>query len=47
MGSMISDIKRKTWSQGISEQSAEENVWTEEGWNDGTLQKIYDEELHK
>jgi hypothetical protein len=29
---MISNIKGGTQTEGVWEQGAEENIWTEEGW---------------
>jgi hypothetical protein len=26
-------------TEGVWEQGAEENIWTEEGWNDGRVEK--------
>jgi hypothetical protein len=36
---------REEQREGVSEQAAEENVWTEEGWNNRRLQILHDEEL--
>jgi hypothetical protein len=38
MWNMFSDIKR-TYTEGIEEQGAEENIWTEGGWSDRSLEK--------
>jgi hypothetical protein len=29
---LLSDIKGGTQTEGVWEQGAEENIWTEEGW---------------
>jgi hypothetical protein len=36
---MISDIKGGTWTEGVWEQGAEENIWTKGRWSDKTLEK--------
>jgi hypothetical protein len=36
---MVFDIKGGTQSEGVSEQGAEENIWSKERWSDGTLEK--------
>jgi hypothetical protein len=40
----------ETWSlmlnEGVWEQGAEENIWTEERWSDRRLRKLHNEELH-
>jgi hypothetical protein len=36
---MVSDIKGGTWTEGIWEQDAKENIWTKEGWTDGSVKK--------
>jgi hypothetical protein len=36
---LVSDIKRGTQTKGFCEEGAEENIWTEEGRNDGRLEK--------
>jgi hypothetical protein len=33
-------IKGLTQTEGIWEQGAEEDIWTEEGWGDGRMEKI-------
>jgi hypothetical protein len=39
---LISDIKGGTCTEGVSEQGAEENIWTEEGLSDRLeLQNLY------
>jgi hypothetical protein len=35
----VSDIKGGTWTEGVWEQGAGENIWTEEGWSDRRLEK--------
>jgi hypothetical protein len=36
---LVSDIKGGTHTEGVWEQGAEENIWTEERWSDGTLEE--------
>jgi hypothetical protein len=36
---MVSDIKGGTYTEGVWEQGAEENIWTKEGWSDGRVEK--------
>jgi hypothetical protein len=36
---MVSDIKIGIQTEGVLEQGAEENIWTEEGWSDRRLEK--------
>jgi hypothetical protein len=36
---MLCLILREEHRQGIWEQGAEENIWTEEGWSDGRTEK--------
>jgi hypothetical protein len=36
---LVSGIKEGTQLERISEQGAEENIWTEEGWSDGWMEK--------
>jgi hypothetical protein len=38
--SLACDIKGETWTEGVWEQDAEENIWTEEGWIDRRVEKI-------
>jgi hypothetical protein len=35
----VSDIKGGTQTEGVWEQGAEENIWTEEGWSDRRLKR--------
>jgi hypothetical protein len=35
----VSDIKGGKQAEGVWEQGAEENIWTEEGWGDGRVEK--------
>jgi hypothetical protein len=37
---LVSDIKGGTQTEGEWEQGAEEDIWTEEGWGDGRMEKI-------
>jgi hypothetical protein len=37
---LVSDIKGGTQTEGVSEQDAKENIWTEEEWNDMRLEKF-------
>jgi hypothetical protein len=39
MWNLASDIKGRTQTEGIWEQGAEQNVWTEEERSDGRLEK--------
>jgi hypothetical protein len=32
-------VKKKEKTEGVWEQGAEENIWTEERWSDGRLEK--------
>jgi hypothetical protein len=41
---LVSDIKRGTYTEGVWEQGAE-NILTEEGWSDGRVEKMHNEEL--
>jgi hypothetical protein len=34
----VSDIKGRTQTEGIWEQDAEENIWSEEGWRNRRLE---------
>jgi hypothetical protein len=43
---LISDIKGGTYTEGISERDAEENIWTEEKLMTGGWLKLRNEELH-
>jgi hypothetical protein len=36
---LVSDIKGGTQTEGVWEQGAEEDIWTEEGWDDGRMEK--------
>jgi hypothetical protein len=36
---LVADIKGGTQTEGVWEQSAEENIWTEERWSDRRLEK--------
>jgi hypothetical protein len=36
---LISDIKGRTWTEGVREPGAEEDSWTEERWSDRMLEK--------
>jgi hypothetical protein len=36
---LVSDIKGGTQTEGVWEQGVEENIWTEERWSDGRLEK--------
>jgi hypothetical protein len=36
---LVSDIRGGTYTEGIQEQGAEENIWTEEGWSEERLEK--------
>jgi hypothetical protein len=35
----VSDIKGGIQTEGIRGQGAEENIWAEEGWSDGRVEK--------
>jgi hypothetical protein len=35
----VSDIKEGTQTEGVWEQGAVEDIWTEEGWSDGRMEK--------
>jgi hypothetical protein len=35
----VSNIKGETQTEGVWEQGAEENIWTEETWSDGRLEE--------
>jgi hypothetical protein len=37
---LVSDIKGGTQTEGVWEQGAEEDIWTEEGWSDWRMEKI-------
>jgi hypothetical protein len=37
---VVSDIKGGTYTEGIGEQGAEEDIWTEEGRGDWRVKKI-------
>jgi hypothetical protein len=41
-----SDIKGGTKTKGVWEQGVEENIWIEEVWSDGRLDKLHNEKLH-
>jgi hypothetical protein len=32
MWNLVFDIKGGTWTEGVWQQGAEENIWTKEGW---------------
>jgi hypothetical protein len=36
---LVSDIKGGTWTEGVWEQGAEENISTEDRWSDESLEK--------
>jgi hypothetical protein len=36
---LVSNIKGEIETEGVWEQGAEENIWTEERWSDGRLEK--------
>jgi hypothetical protein len=36
---LVSDIKGWTQTEGVWEQGAEEDIWTEEGWMDGMVER--------
>jgi hypothetical protein len=36
---IVSDIKGGTFTEIFWEQGAEENIWTQEGWSDGRVEK--------
>jgi hypothetical protein len=36
---LVSDIKGGTQTEGVWEQGAEEDIWTEKGWGDGRMEK--------
>jgi hypothetical protein len=36
---LVSDIKGGTLTEGVWEQGAEEDIWTEEGWSDGRMEE--------
>jgi hypothetical protein len=36
---LVSNIKGATKTEGVWEQGSEENIWTEEGWSDGRVEK--------
>jgi hypothetical protein len=40
MWNLVSDIKEGTYTEGVWEQGAEEDIGTEEGWGDGRMEKI-------
>jgi hypothetical protein len=35
----MSDIKGGTWTEGVWERGAEEDIWTEVEWGDGRMEK--------
>jgi hypothetical protein len=37
---VVPDIKGGTQTEGVREQGAEEDIWTEEGSGDGRMEKI-------
>jgi hypothetical protein len=37
---LVSDIKCGTYTEGVREQGAEEDIWTKEGWSDGRVEKV-------
>jgi hypothetical protein len=41
----VSDIKGGTQTEGVWEQGAEKDIWTEEGWSDGRVEKLHNEKL--
>jgi hypothetical protein len=36
----------KSYTLRVFENSAEENIWAEEGWSEGRGRKLHNEELH-
>jgi hypothetical protein len=36
---LVFDIKQETYTEGILEQDPELDIWTEEGWDDGGVEK--------
>jgi hypothetical protein len=36
---LVSDIKERTWTEGVLKQCAEKNIWTEEGCGNGRVEK--------
>jgi hypothetical protein len=36
---LVSDIEGGTYTEDVWEEGAEENIWTEERWSDGRLEK--------
>jgi hypothetical protein len=36
---MVYDIKGGTQNQDVREKGAEVNIWTQEGWSDGRVEK--------
>jgi hypothetical protein len=36
---LVSDIKGRTYTEGVWEQGVEENIWTKEGWSDRRLEQ--------
>jgi hypothetical protein len=40
VGNLISDIKGGTQTEGVWEHSAEEDIWTEEGWGNARMEKF-------
>jgi hypothetical protein len=43
---LVSDIKGVTQAEGVLEQGAEDNIWTEEGEVIGGWRKLHNGELH-
>jgi hypothetical protein len=39
MWNLVSDIKGGTETEGVCEQGAEENIWTEQVWSDRRVEK--------
>jgi hypothetical protein len=42
---VVSNIKGGTQTEGVWGQDAEENIWTEEKWSGGRMEKLPNEEL--
>jgi hypothetical protein len=36
---LVCDVKGVTYTEGVRDQGAEEDIWTEEGWSDRKLDK--------
>jgi hypothetical protein len=36
---LVSDIEERIETEGVPEQNTEDNIWTEEGWSVGRVEK--------